>query len=66
TTIIFIATAACWIFGKQLGAVLGFSNPDTVIALFAAVAVLLLGLVSWKQISDNTDWGVLMLFGGGI
>lgn len=66
TTVIFIATAACWIFGKQLGAVLGFSNPDTVIALFAAVAVLLLGLVSWKQISDNTDWGVLMLFGGGI
>ena len=25
-----------------------------------------LGLVSWKQVSDNTDWGVLMLFGGGI
>ena len=30
------------------------------------MAVVSLGLVSWKQVSDNTDWGVLMLFGGGI
>lgn len=22
--------------------------------------------MSWKQVSDNTDWGVLALFGGGI
>lgn len=66
TIVVFLITAVCWIFGKQLGDAFGFKSPDTVIALFAAVAVLLLGLVSWKQVSDNTDWGVLMLFGGGI
>lgn len=66
TLVIFAITAISWIFGKQLGEALGFTQPDTVIALFAAVAVLLFGLVSWKQVSDNTDWGVLMLFGGGI
>lgn len=66
TIVVFVITALCWIFGKQLGATFGFKSPDTVIALSAAVAVLLFGLVSWKQISDNTDWGVLMLFGGGI
>ncbi|WP_432806258.1 SLC13 family permease [Moraxella nasicaprae] len=66
TIVIFAITALCWIFGKQLGEAYGFKAPDTVIALFAAVAVLGLGLVSWKQVSDNTDWGVLMLFGGGI
>lgn len=66
TIIVFLITAACWIFGKQLGDAFGFKSPDTVIALFAAVAVLMLGLVNWKQVSDNTDWGVLMLFGGGI
>lgn len=66
TIVVFLVTAASWIFGKQLGDMFGFKSPDTVIALFAAVAVLLLGLVSWKQVSDNTDWGVLMLFGGGI
>lgn len=66
TLVIFAITALSWIFGKQLGEIFGFAQPDTVIALFAAVAVLLFGLVSWKQVSDNTDWGVLMLFGGGI
>lgn len=66
TLVVFAITAVCWIFGKQLGTMFAFKNPDTVIALFAAVSVLALGLVSWKQISDNTDWGVLMLFGGGI
>ena len=66
TLVIFAITALSWIFGKQLGETFGFAQPDTVIALFAAVAVLLFGLVSWKQVSDNTDWGVLMLFGGGI
>ncbi|ANB91287.1 anion:sodium symporter [Moraxella ovis] len=66
TIVVFVITAISWIFGKQLGEMFGFKSPDTVIALFAAVAVLMLGLVSWKQVSDNTDWGVLMLFGGGI
>lgn len=66
TIVVFTITAISWIFGKQLGEMFGFKSPDTVIALFAAVAVLMLGLVSWKQVSDNTDWGVLMLFGGGI
>lgn len=66
TIIIFVVTALSWIFGKQLGEMFAFKSPDTIIALSAAVAVLACGLVSWKQVSDNTDWGVLMLFGGGI
>ena len=51
---------------KQIGAAFDISSMDAVIALLAAVAVVSFGLVSWKQVSDNTDWGVLMLFGGGI
>lgn len=66
TLVVFLLTAVCWIFGKPLGQMFGFSSPDTVIALLAAVIVMMLGLVNWKQVSDNTDWGVLMLFGGGI
>ncbi|WP_019674000.1 SLC13 family permease [Psychrobacter lutiphocae] len=66
TIIVFLATAVSWIFGKQLGGYFEISSMDSVIALSAAVAVVSLGLVSWKQVSDNTDWGVLMLFGGGI
>jgi sodium-dependent dicarboxylate transporter 2/3/5 len=28
--------------------------------------VVILGIGTWKDIADNTDWGVLMLFGGGL
>lgn len=66
TMVIFAFTAVSWIFGKPLGQMFGFKSPDSVIALMSAVVVLVTGLVSWKQVSDNTDWGVLMLFGGGI
>ncbi|WP_201509466.1 SLC13 family permease [Psychrobacter alimentarius] len=66
TIIVFIVTAVSWILSKQIGAIVGIEDTDAVVALLAAVAVVSLGLVSWKQVSDNTDWGVLMLFGGGI
>ena len=66
TITVFIVTAVSWILSKQIGAAVGIEDTDAVVALLAAVAVVSLGLVSWKQVSDNTDWGVLMLFGGGI
>jgi sodium-dependent dicarboxylate transporter 2/3/5 len=66
TIIVFIVTALSWILSKQIGAALNIDDVDSIVALLAASAVVSLGLVSWKQVSDNTDWGVLMLFGGGI
>lgn len=66
TVVIFVLTAAAWIFGKQISAATGVKSIDSVIALTAAVAVVLFGTVSWREIARNTDWGVLMLFGGGI
>ena len=66
TIVVFIVTALSWIFGNKLGEYFEISDIDAIIALSAAAAVVSLGLVSWKQVSDNTDWGVLMLFGGGI
>lgn len=66
TVIVFILTAAAWIFGAQIAKALGISSIDSFIALTAAVAVVVLGVVSWREVARNTDWGVLMLFGGGI
>ncbi len=67
TMIVFIVTALLWIFSKKISAELGgIKKLDAVIAIGAAVAVVTLGLVKWRQVSNNTDWGVLMLFGGGI
>lgn len=66
TLIIFIAAAAAWICGKQINARFGIDSPDTFVALAAIMAVTVLRLARWKDIAAYTDWGVLLLFGGGI
>lgn len=66
TVIIFMITAVSWIFGKQISKILEIKSIDSVIAVTAAVAVVLFGTVRWRAVARNTDWGVLMLFGGGI
>lgn len=66
TMILFIVTAIGWIFSKYINEKFGISQPDTWVALSAACMVVILGIATWKDISDNTDWGVLMLFGGGL
>ena len=74
TLVIFAVVAISWIFSKQLNgmlsSILGLSKNigsfDSVIALLAAVLIAVAGVASWKQIQDNTEWGVLLLFGGGL
>lgn len=63
---LFVFIALCWIFSNKITALLGTTGTDSLIALFAAVMVVVLGCASWKDVADNTDWGVLILFGGGI
>lgn len=74
TLTIFILIALCWVFSSQINPVIStllglekkIASFDSVIALLAAVAICSTGVATWKQIQDNTDWGVLMLFGGGL
>ncbi len=67
TLAIFLLTVTLWIFSKPINTMLGgFAKFDT---LVATGAILLLGAsraVEWKDIEKTTDWGVLILFGGGI
>jgi sodium-dependent dicarboxylate transporter 2/3/5 len=67
TLAIFLFTVTLWIFSKPINAMLGgFAKFDTLVAIGA---ILLLGAsraVEWKDIEKTTDWGVLILFGGGI
>ncbi len=66
TLSIFGCTALAWMFGTQLEALLGFKEMDTWVALLAACAVVSCKVVSWKEVQEKTDWGVLFLFGGGL
>ena len=71
---IFVFIALSWVFSSQINPILSgllgltgkIGSFDSVIALAAAVIICITGVANWKQIQDNTDWGVLMLFGGGL
>ncbi|CBG40326.1 DASS family sodium-coupled anion symporter [Helicobacter mustelae] len=71
---IFIFIALCWTFSKPLNSLLSpllglgknVANFDSVIALIGVALVCIFRLIEWKQASDRTDWGVLLLFGGGL
>lgn len=67
TLAIFSLTVFLWVFSKPINAMLGgFSKFDTLVALMAIVLVSFARVVHWKDIEKTTDWGVLLLFGGGI
>lgn len=67
TLAIFATTVCLWIFSKPINAMLGgYSKFDTIVALGAIVAVSFARVVHWKDIEKTADWGVLLLFGGGI
>lgn len=74
TLAVFVVVALCWIFSAQINPFLSglfglaekIASFDSVIAIAAAIVVVVLKLISWKDVQENTDWGVLMLFGGGI
>ncbi|WP_261821313.1 SLC13 family permease [Vibrio palustris] len=64
---IFALTVCFWIFSKPINSYLGgFKSFDTIIALGAIVLVSFARVVHWKDIEKTEDWGVLLLFGGGI
>ncbi|QYJ81184.1 MULTISPECIES: DASS family sodium-coupled anion symporter [Shewanella] len=67
TLLIFLTTVCCWIFSKPISTALGgIKQFDTIVALGSVVMLAGLGLVDWKKIEKTTDWGVLILFGGGL
>jgi len=66
TLLVFGLTALGWVLGGEPLKGMGIQSPDTFFAVLAAIAVLALRLASWRQVVAHTDWGVLLLFGGGL
>ena len=67
TLLIFALTVLGWIFSAPLAAWLGgIAQFDSLIALLAVVAIAVSGVARWQDINQATDWGVLLLFGGGL
>lgn len=64
---IFGLTVFFWIFSSPINDMLGgYASFDTIVALCAIVLVNFARVVHWKDVEKTADWGVLLLFGGGI
>lgn len=65
--IIFIITACLWIFGSVIQDVTGkISDFDSWVGMIAIIALHGTKSLSWTAFEKNTQWGVLILFGGGL
>ncbi|GLQ32137.1 SLC13 family permease [Litoribrevibacter albus] len=65
--LIFIFTVLAWLLGKPLGDMLGVTKYfDAWVAITAVVALIVSQSLVWKDIEKSADWGVLLLFGGGL
>ena len=64
---IFLLAICGWFFSAQLAALFGISKSfDTLVAICALLLLASCRLVRWRDIDRTTNWGVLLLFGGGI
>ncbi|UTW14406.1 DASS family sodium-coupled anion symporter [Marinobacterium rhizophilum] len=64
---IFALTVMLWVFSTPVSEALGgLSSFDTLVALLAIALIGLTRAADWQHIAKQTDWGVLLLFGGGL
>ena len=67
TLTIFLLTVVCWLCSKPLSVVFSVTKGfDSIIAVSSVVLMASFGLVRWKDVDRTTDWGVIILFGGGL
>jgi sodium-dependent dicarboxylate transporter 2/3/5 len=67
TVAVFVLAAAGWIGGVPLAKWLGLGgDTDTLVAIAAVAALVATKTLSWKEAEQGTDWGILLLFGGGL
>ncbi len=67
TVAIFAATVVGWVGGAPLARALGVAgDTDSLVALAAIVALTGSGVLGWRELESRAQWGVLLLFGGGL
>lgn len=67
TLLIFLITVLFWLLSRPLSELFGINKGfDSVVAVGAIIALSAVRVVSWKDIEQSADWGVLLLFGGGL
>jgi sodium-dependent dicarboxylate transporter 2/3/5 len=67
TLAVFALTVLLWLLSKPICLLLDIGGGfDAIVAMNALLLIGVLRLASWKDIESGADWGVLLLFGGGL
>ena len=67
TASVFVLAVLGWVFGAPLARVLGVEQDiDAVVALAAILLLVASRAIDWPEIEAHAQWGVLLLFGGGL
>jgi len=67
TLLVFGLTVLLWLSSQVLGPLLGVEKGfDSLVAVLAIILIAVLRLAHWRDIEKTADWGVLLLFGGGL
>lgn len=64
--VFFFSVVTLWIGSKLISDVLNVKNFDAVVAISATAFAPVLGLISWEKLERHINWGILILFGGGL
>ena len=65
--LIFAVIVILWLFSRPISTMLGIEGDfDSIVAVFGIFLLVLFRTITWKEIQRFTDWGVLLLFGGGL
>ncbi|MCP3670675.1 MAG: SLC13/DASS family transporter, partial [Gammaproteobacteria bacterium] len=63
---LFLLTVLMWVFSRPISDALGLKGMDYMVAVLVTALAPGLGLLEWKKLEHHIDWGVLILFGGGL
>lgn len=65
--ILFAGAVLCWSFSALIAQWLGLGKSfDAVVGLAITALAPLFGLISWADLQRHINWGILLLFGGGL
>jgi sodium-dependent dicarboxylate transporter 2/3/5 len=65
--VIFLLTASGWLFSTPLANYFSVASGfDSLVAVMAIVLLTGSGCLSFKEFAEKTNWGILILFGGGL
>lgn len=67
TLLVFMITVLGWLLSRPISELLNIEKGfDSMVAIGAIIALSAVKVVRWKDIEQSADWGVLLLFGGGL